>query len=283
VVFVKQAVMAMGQIISWIIRRCTSQELHLKRLVWSIFLASSLLLSGCVQYDVGVKFNNPNHGEIVQHIKLGERLTSFSGEPVQEWLNSIESRAEQLQGRTKRSNQEITVTIPFNNGAELEAKFNEFFNPTGKKNSHSVTTTATELPTIDSQLSLTQNNLLVLLRNRLSYDLDLRSLSLISTNAKVNVSPAEILELEFRLNTPWGARNIETENAIHPESDQNGRQLVWMLKPGQLNHLEAVFWLPSSIGIGAVVIALFVAVGVFLRYRFMPDPTVIRVGELSSR
>jgi len=275
-VLVKQAVMAMGRIILWVSGRCLVQGLRTPRLVWIMLLASSLLLSGCVQYDVLVNFDNPNHGEIVQHIKLGERLTSFSGEPVQEWLNSIEARARQLQGKTKRSNQEITVTIPFNNGAELEAKFNEFFNPTGNKKSQSVTTTATELPTIDSQLSLTQNNLLLLLRNRLSYDLDLRSLSLISTNAKVSVSPTEILELEFRLNTPWGARSIEkAENAIHPESGKKGRQLVWTLKPGQLNHLEAVFWLPSPIGIGAIVIALFVAAGIYLRYKFMPDPTLL--------
>jgi hypothetical protein len=83
-----------------------------------------------VEYDVGVTFNSPHRGEIVQHIKLGERLTSFSGDSAQEWLTSIERRVRQLQGKTKRvSNEEITVTIPFNNGAELEAKFNEFFNP----------------------------------------------------------------------------------------------------------------------------------------------------------
>lgn len=243
------------------------------RLLWLMLLAS-LLLSGCVQYEVGVNFDNPNHGEIVQHIKLEERLASFSGDSAQEWLNSIERRARQLQGKTKRSNQEVTVTIPFNNGAELEAKFNEFFNPTGKKNSELATSTAAELPNIDSQMRLTQNNFLLLLRNRLSYDLDLRSLSLISTNGNLLVSPGEILELEFSLNTPWGARSVETsDNAIRPESYQKGRQLVWRLQPGQMNHLEAVFWLPSLIGIGAVVIALFVAAGIYLRYNFMPDPT----------
>jgi len=81
-----------------------------------------------------------------------------------------------LQGKTKRlSNQEVTVTIPFNNG-ELEAKFNEFFNPTSKKNSEA-TSKATELPNIDSQMSLTQNNLLFLLRNRLSYAIRFASLA----------------------------------------------------------------------------------------------------------
>ena len=257
-----------------LVRRRLVWGLARSRLVWVMLLAS-LLLSGCVQYDVGVNFDNPHRGEIVQHIKLGERLTSFSGDSAQEWLNSIERRAQQLQGKTKRSNQEVTVTIPFNNGAELEAKFNEFFNSTGKKNSETVTSTASELPNIGSHMSLAQNNLLLLLRNRLSYDLDLRSLSLISSNGNLLISPGEILELEFSLNTPWGARSVgKDEFAITPESFQLGRQLVWKLKPGQLNHLEAVFWLPSPIGIGTVVIILFVAAGIYLRYNFMPDPTI---------
>ena len=265
--FVKPYVVALIRLVSSVFAR--------SRLLWSVLLAS-LLLSGCVRYDVGVNFDNLNHGEIVQHIKLGERLTSFSGEPAQEWLNSIERRARQLQGKARRKDQEITVTIPFHNGAELEAKFNEFFNPTGKKNSASATSTAAELPTIDSQLSLTQNNLLLFVRNRLSYDLDLRSLSLISTNGNVLVSADEILDLDFSLNTPWGARSVETvDNALHPESYQQGRQIVWTLKAGQLNHLEAVFWLPSSIGIGTVVIFLFVVAGIYLRYQFMPDPKLM--------
>ena len=157
--------------------------------VFGLILLSSLLLSGCVQYQVGVNFDNPNHGEIVQHIKLGERLVSFSGESASAWLSSIERRARQLQGKAKRlSNEEITVTIPFNNGAELEEKFNTFFNPTGKKNSD-VTIEGSDLPQIDSHLSLNQNNLLLLVRNRLSYDLDLRSLELISTNSNLQITP----------------------------------------------------------------------------------------------
>ncbi len=243
------------------------------RLFWSLLLVS-VLLSGCVQYQVGVNFAHPNHGEIVQHIKLGERLISFSGDSVTAWLDSIERRAKKLQGKAKRlSNQEISVTIPFNNGTELVEKFNAFFNPTGKKNTETVTNQESELPQIDSRLSLNQNNFLLLVRNQLSYDLDLRALELISTNSNLQVGSSSILEFEFSLNTPWSARSVETaENAIHPE--KQGRQLAWKLQPGQLNHMEAVFWLPSPIGIGTIVIVLLVAAGLYLRYKFMPDPTI---------
>jgi Protein of unknown function (DUF3153) len=240
-------------------------------------LLASLLLSGCVKYDVGVNFNNPNNGELVQHIKLGEKLTSFSGDSVYEWLNSIERRARKLEGKTKRlSKEEIIVTIPFSNGRELQDKFNEFFNSNTNQKAKSPSETDSELPKIESNLLLYQNNFLLLVRNRLIYDLDLRSLSLISSNGNVLANAGSILDLDFALKTPWGAKNIQhteqtPENAIAPEKNNN--QLLWKLKPGELNHIEVVFWLPSPLGIGTLLIIFFVWGGLYLRYTFMPDPT----------
>lgn len=240
-----------------------------------LVLLASLLLSGCVQYEAGINFDNPNRGELVQHIKLASRLTSFSGDSVYEWLNSIERRARKLEGKVKRlSAEELIVTIPFSNGQELQTKFNEFFNPnTNQKNQGVKGASNSELPKIESNLLLFQDNFLVLVRNRLIYDLDMRSLSLIANNGNVLEAAGSILDLEFSLKTPWGARSIEkSENAITPEKNQN--QLVWKLKPGQLNHIETVFWLPSPLGIGSLLIILFVWSGFYLRYTFMPDPTI---------
>lgn len=53
------------------------------RVLWVLLLAS-LLLSGCVKYDVGINFQGQHHGAIVQQIKLGEQLTSFSNSQAQE-------------------------------------------------------------------------------------------------------------------------------------------------------------------------------------------------------
>jgi hypothetical protein len=231
--------------------------------MWGIVLLSSLILSGCVQYQVGVNFDHPNYGEIVQHIQLDERLIGLSGDSAKIWLDSIERRVKQLRGKAKRrSDREVTVTIPFKNGADLAEKFNAFFHYVDKENPDNLT--QTDLPPIDSQLSLKQNNFLLLVRNRLSFDLDLRSLSLISANTNLVVNPSSILDFEFSLNAPWGGRSIEpAENAIPAE--KQGKQLIWRLQPGQINHLEAVFWLPSPLGIGTVFIILFVAVGIYLR------------------
>jgi hypothetical protein len=239
-----------------------------------LVLLASLLLSGCVQYEAGVNFDNSNRGELVQHIKLAERLTSFSGDSVHEWLNSIERRARKQEGKVRRlSKSEIVVTIPFSNGEELQTKFNEFFNPNINQKTEVKGTSDSELPKIESNLLLFQNNFLLLVRNRLIYDVDLRSLSLIASNGNVLANAGSILDLEFSLKTPWGAKIIqETESAIAPEKSQN--KLVWKLIPGQLNHIETVFWLPSPLGIGTLLIILFVGGGLYLRYTFMPDPSI---------
>jgi hypothetical protein len=243
-------------------------------ILWLVVL-TSLLLSGCVKYDVGVNFNNSNSGELVQHIKLGEQLTSFSGDSVYEWLNSIERRARKLEGKVQRvSKEEIFVTIPFSNGGELQEKFNDFFNSHTNQPSERVQSESnSQLPKIESNVLLEQNNFLLLVKNRLIYDLDLRSLSLIASKGNVLANAGSILDLEFALKTPWGAENIQlTETAIAPE--KNGNQLVWKLQPGELNHIEAVFWLPSPLGIGGLLIILFVLGGLYLRYNFMPDPRI---------
>lgn len=241
------------------------------RVLWVILLAS-LLVSGCVNYDVGVNFESQNHGQIVQHIKLGEQLTNFSNTQAQEWLRSIELRAKQLQGKTKRlSGEEIIVTIPFNSGTELDSKFNKFFNPVVKKGKPSKTTETVDLPNFNSKFHLNQGNFILWQRNHLSYDLDLRSLGVLSSKGNVVVTPGSLLDLQFSLETPGGARSIENSaNAIRPTVYDDGHQLVWTLKPGQLNHLEAVFWLPSPLGIGTVAIVLFVLAGFYFKYKSFP-------------
>ncbi|MGC8714928.1 MAG: DUF3153 domain-containing protein, partial [Leptodesmis sp.] len=79
------------------------------------------------------------------------------------------------------------------------------------------------------------------------------------------VSPANLIQLEFQLETPWGARNYYGDGMNRPRILQQGRQLIWSLIPGKQNVLEAVFWLPSPLGIGTVGIILLVALGIFLK------------------
>lgn len=264
----------------WCRRIATSRGLTL------VIIAACLVLSGCVKYDVEVAFDSQTHGEIVQHIKIGERLTAFSSETASTWLDSIERRVRKLRGSTKRiSPQEAIARIPFNNGAELAAKFNEFLQPVEARKSSDVGAKVgqeeTTLPEIASQMRIRQNNLLLVLRNRLSWDLDLTSLGAIAADGNVLIGTGALLDLKFALATPWGARLVTTDPPpetqpgvvnLVPEVKDSGRKLIWTLQPGLVNHIETVFWVPSPIGLGAVAIALFIAAGYNLRYRLLPAP-----------
>ena len=243
-----------------------------RSLFLSLVLLVAMLLSGCVSYDMGVNFKGLHQGTFVQHVQLGEQLTSFSGSEATQWLRSVERRARQLDGEAKRvSQQEVIVTIPFSNGKQLASKFNQFFHP----NPQTTAQTDADLVSLSSQMRLNQNNLLLLQRNRLNLDVDLRALGVLSTEGRVVVDSGSLANLEFRLNTPWGARSVEkAAEAISPEVTQG--QLVWKLQPGQINKIEAVFWLPEPLGIGAAVIALLMVGGFSLKYKRFPgtaEPT----------
>ncbi len=276
---------------------------------WVLFIAllAALLLSGCVHADLEINFRGQSGGEIVQHIKLAQ-LTTVSSSAAQDWFDGIKRRARQLRGKANRSDQEIEVTIPFGSPADLEAKVNQLLNPADVKipSRNIAPATATgetasaanpelQLPLVQSHLKVKQQNFLFFLRNRLIYDLDLRSLGVQSANGNLLFSPDSLLELEFKLRTPWVARSINSRTeAASPEvgrqprgatevrgrggsriaPTQQGQQLVWMLQPGQLNHLEAVFWFPSPIGIGAAAIALLVAGGIYVKYRLLPKSSI---------
>jgi hypothetical protein len=266
---VKSAVLAIGHIgkrIATGIRESIGRSR-----VWIMLLLVPLLLTGCVEYDVGITFESQTHGEIVQHIQLGERLKAFSSTTAEAWLESIERRTRQLRGQVKRSSdREITVKIPFNNGAELVDKFNQFFNPEEGTAGELTNSPEAQIPDISSQMALRQRNFLLAIYNHLNYELDLRSLGVISSNGTVIVSPGVLLDLEFALNTPWGAQAVLSEDRLMPEVRNNGRQLVWTLQPGQLNHLETHFWVPSPIGIGALMITLLITASIFLKDKLLP-------------
>jgi Protein of unknown function (DUF3153) len=228
-----------------------------------IMLLSTLMLSGCVRYDLGIHFDSPNRGAIVQQIHIDERLTSTG----QAWLDDVERRVRQVQGKTRRiSDQEVWVTIPFGSGGELETKFNQFFSFSPPKAAKNRASKDIDLPKIDSHLTVKQGNFFLLERTRLIYDLDLRSLGVQSSDGSVLLSPGSLIELEFELTTPWGARNVGA--TLVRRSD---KRLVWTLQPGQKNHLEATFWMPSPLGIGTLVIGLLVIGGVYLKQNNLPQ------------
>ncbi|MBW4474558.1 MAG: DUF3153 domain-containing protein [Stenomitos rutilans HA7619-LM2] len=254
------------QLLQVLIRRSQqvlTRAFHRSSQVW-LMLLLSLLLSGCVRYDVGVRFDSPNRGEFTQHIQLEERLQQLSGTTAQQWLKLIEQRSQKLGGRIEHlPDNDLLVTIPFTSSGDLERKFNQFFSSLEKDSPAA----AIALPPIASRFTLANSNLLLVERNHLRYELDLRSLGVRSSSGSLLLSPTSLVDLEFRLQTPWGAKSLTAANSKAPNSDPSGKTLVWQLVPGELNQLEVVFWLPSPLGIGTLAIVLVILIG-----RFLKDP-----------
>lgn len=235
------------------------------RLLWLILVAF-LFLSGCVRYDVGLSFADANHGSLVQQVHLSQQLTGVSRATANLWLDRLTEQAQQLGGTAKRSTeQDLVITIPFYNAKDLTAKFDRFFQAVTSTEANprsSLTDSTSGSPT--SHLQIRTNNLILWQRHRLEYDLDLRSLVVLpdaDNAAALLVNPQNLLALNFSLNTPWGAQTLPDSLAAR----QQGKQLIWSLQPGTVNHIAAVFWLPSPLGIGAVVIVTLVVGGMFVK------------------
>lgn len=229
-----------------------------------ILLAISLVTTGCVNYDVGIQFDSPNRGAIVQRIQLDDRLSTFTSGTAQTWLANIDQRVKRLQGKTRRlSNQEVLATIPFSNGQELEKKFNQYFSAELAAKIRSKKPLA--LPKIDSKLVVKQGNFILFERTRLIYDIDLRSLSIAAPDDIALVNPNSLLDLQFSLDAPWGAKSL-TKGAVRRE----GKQLVWTLQPGQQNHIEAAFWMLNPLGVGTVIVVAIVAAGIYFKNQQVP-------------
>lgn len=232
--------------------------------LWLSLLVLALLLTGCVDSFVGIRFDSPQRGEITQHLRLADSLNS---QTTRQWLDLIQRQSRALGGHVDRTRQALTITIPFTSGADLERKFNQLLSDALIKTdlNHPL---ASPLPAIDAHFSFHQSNFLLVERNRLRYDVDLRPLGVQTAGGNVVASPAKLLDLEFSLITPWGARSVK--GALLPEPVAGDRGLNWSLVAGQQNRIEAVFWLPNPLGIGTLVIVLLVLVGLYVKSQVQP-------------
>ena len=240
------------------------------RFLLPIVLCLATLLTGCVDYDVGVDFATPYSGEITQHIKVSDQLNNLAPSDTKRWLNSLEKRSRQLKGKVQKvDSQELLLTIPFGNGAELAQKFNQLFQSSILPNA-TIPKDQADLIKLNSQVSIHQSNLIFVERNSLDLVIDLRALGVLSQQDKIIIDPNAIADLEFQLTTPWIAHSVSHTDDLEPITNTLKKGLVWQLHPGEINHIEAIFWIPSPIGIGAAAIILLMILGFLLKYRRFP-------------
>jgi len=239
--------------------------------LFGVILLAALGLSGCIQYDTGIRFVDEHHGTFSQRIRLDDRLTEFDPASVQTWVTSVGERSHQLGGQMQvapaaGTPKSLEVHIPFYSRRDLENKFNEFFQSSSFRTLQQDGPLRPPLTVPHLNVDL-ERNVILAQQYRLVYDLDVRSLQTIASDQSVFVNPTALLDLEFSLTVPRSITVAEPPPALDA-SPQGEQHLVWTLHPNEANHVEAVFWVPSPLGIGSLGIALLVGVGgVIKRYR----------------
>jgi hypothetical protein len=216
-------------------------------------LGCLLLLTGCLQYDLDIQFDSQTHGQLVQqlHWRGAEVITNPDWS---ERLNELRDRTAAVDGKIRFvDDQTLTITIPFDNGAELERKFNDFFNP------ETSTSGLLSLPsgeTITAHLALRQNNWFGVIFNHADIQFDLTAVPDLAATRLPLLQGQQLLVGNVTLTAPW----VRLPTGELTAAEQ------WPLVPGEINRLAADFWVPSPIGIGAAAIALLVLIGYGLKY-----------------
>lgn len=221
--------------------------------LWRIGLVLCvLLLTGCLQYDLDIQFDSQTHGQLVQQLRWrgGEVATNPQWS---EWVTVLRDRTAAVGGSVRwLDDQALEIVIPFNNGKELETKFNQFFDP---ETSTTPLTLFGGAP-ITAQLSLRQGNWLGVISNHADIHFDLTAVPDLAETGVPLLQGQQLLTGRVSVTAPW----------VRSPTDDRLPVQSWALVPGAVNDIAADFWVPSPIGIGAAAIALLVLVGYALKY-----------------
>jgi hypothetical protein len=242
------------------------------------------MVSGCADYDLGINFYTETSGEIVQRLRLNDRLSSFTPVIADQWFDQLQDNAKTLQGYGQRlGTNEFEAHIPFSSGSDLTDKFNRLFQgalltPEGEHRANG------PIPRIGAEAHLSQLHRGLAVQNHLDLDLDLRTLGVLIAQGESLINSDRLFDLAFDLRTPWLVEAagyivpvtdpiadpvVDPDNLVPLPLQQERNQVVWSLKPGEINHLEATFWLPSPVGLGAVLILALVIISSWLRARLL--------------
>ncbi len=230
-------------------------NIGLKRIASLLALGLLVLLTGCIQYDLDVQFDSQTHGQIVQRLQWRDAL-GVTPAAVQSWQQALTQRVHTVGGRVRVQGEgQIEITIPFNNGADLQQRFNQFFG-------EGEPLPRLQLPggePIAATLTVTQGNWLVAIATHVTLWVDLRSVPVFTDSPSALLRQVQVWQGQVSFTTP---------GPVWDDRAQAVRTTPWQLQPGAINQIEVRFWVPSPIGIGAGAIALGVAIGYGLKYRW---------------
>ncbi|WP_338462078.1 DUF3153 domain-containing protein [Synechococcus elongatus IITB7] len=222
-----------------------------RRLLPLLCLVLAIALGGCVQAETTIRFQSQTAGELIQHVKLNDRLSALNRPAAKQWFQQLSQRGKQLGGKVRRDRNEWWLTLPFDNGRDLETKFAQLYAPLEG-------TESAPLLLPEPSLTVRQSNALLAIGNQLDLSVDLSDFAIARRDQQVLFDPGALLDLEVCLETPRGSRSQPEPTVISRQGKLQHQ--CWKLQSGE-NQLQASFWLPSFIGIGSLVIGLLVAIG----------------------
>lgn len=237
----------------------------LKRLCRTLCVSLLLcpLLGGCVDYDLGIRFDSQTQGYLTQTLHVSDRILPLGNTDRDAFFQQIISQTQALSGSANRlDDTTLNVTLPFSNGEQLVERFNRQAN---------LLSSLPGAPVVNTHLALQQNNYLFALRNHLTYSLNIDEFEAFAASDTFN--DFSWLTLTFHLTTPWGVTSTGPSAPTSPAPTIEGHTATWHLAANQPQQIEAVFWIPSPIGIGAGAIALFCILGERLKYQLLANVT----------
>ncbi len=231
----------------------------------------ALCLGGCFQADLTLRFDHHTHGQLTQSIYLGERGTALASASLAPWLESRRRQVSRLGGALQEDTKAVQLTVPFTTGSDLVARFQQVFADQSPEAGAASTKSQLIIPglgPIPFNLQIEQQNWGLASRTHLIYDINLQHLPMV--DEVLPGQPANPSTLSFRLQTPWGIRQVRPGSAL--PTNRLPAKATWQLQPGQLNHIDVLFWLPNAVGLGTVAIVSLVLLGYILRYRLLSPP-----------
>jgi len=253
----------------------------IRNLGLGLVMGLALLLNGCFQADLTLRFDHHHHGQWIQTIALGERNLAFASDALRPWLQQIRTPVRQLGGHLRQTPTTIEITVPFSTPADLTARFNQVLaDPSPGENVGSLPGATKEAPvatvvtlpalgTVPFHLETQERNWGLFSQVWLRYDLDLRGVEFPSDSTL----GGDVLlpdPVAFRVQVPWGISAVETDSLAPTQTDPSGSR--WSLPLGDKSHIDVRFWLPNWIGLGGVILTVVVLMGYGMRYRWLGPP-----------
>jgi hypothetical protein len=193
---------------------------------WLGLAALGLLLSGCVNYQVGFVLGWDGRGVIEQILQLDPLVVSLARPQLVTFNRDLQQRVAQVGGTLTTETTGLKVTIPFQSPQEIESKFATFF----QSNQPKTATTPSWLTATTQSFRVEETNFWVARAlSRLPIAYGQRSFQLAADN---------LLTMQLRVVLPLPPLK---SNA----TQQQGQTLLWDIKLNQLNPLEISFLLPN--------------------------------------